>query len=152
MFLPVSWLRQFMECERTMSSSKCWRTYLCIPQILRVGGFFPYFWVRQIVSRMLENLRFFFLTEGIALLIHCLYRDFPLQETFGEYSSAAAILSLLGIHGTWGIDLALHHPFPFAMSLLSIKWTKHILMISFRFFWTSVPHVTSLSIRNFKAK
>ena len=33
---------------------------------------------------MLENLRFFFLTEGIALLIRCFYRDVPPQETFGE--------------------------------------------------------------------
>ena len=48
------------------------------------GGGFPYFWVEQIVSRMLENLRFFFLTEGIALLIRCICRDFPPRETFGE--------------------------------------------------------------------
>ena len=147
MFLPVSWLRQFMECERTMSSSKCWRTYLCIPQILRVGGFFPYFWVRQIVSRMLENLRFFFLTEGIALLIRCFYRDFPLQETFGEYSSAAAIFSLLGMHTEWRgnrFSLSITR-FLSPMSLVSIKRTKYFLMISFRFCLTRVPRVTSLN-------
>ena len=84
MFLPVSWLRQFMDYKMTTmtSSSKFWN---CIPQILSVcvGGF-PYFWVEQIVSRMLENLRFFFLTEGIALLIRYICRDFPPRETFGE--------------------------------------------------------------------
>ena len=47
---------------------------------------------------MLENLRCLFLTEGIALLIRCFYRDSAPQETFGEYSSAAAIFSLLGMH------------------------------------------------------
>ena len=57
-------------------------------------------WKAPIVSRMLENLRFLFLTEGIALLIRCFYRDFFPQETFGEYSSAAAIFSLLGMHTT----------------------------------------------------
>ena len=152
MFLPVLWLRHgSCSMKLKMSSSKFGQTYLYIPQILSVWGVFP-FWVRQIVCRMLENLRCLFLTEGIALLIRCFYRNFPPQETFGEYSSAAAMFSLLGMHSTWGIDLALYYPFPFAMSLVSIKWTKHILMISFLFFKTRVPHVTSLSTRNFKAE
>ena len=149
----MSWLRQFTKYERC----RVIKIFINLSQHSSDSecvGVFPYFWVRHTVCRMLENLRCLFLTEGIALLIRCFYRDFPPQKTFGEYSSAAAIFSLLGMHTEWRgnrFSLSITR-FLSPMSLVSIKRKKYFLMISFRFCLTRVPRVTSLNKRKFKAK